>query len=175
MVCDPAEPVCLANLANAIAELNLKLQSMQVESGLHHGPGYTQSLDGHSNPVRQPLTYVELLDKVCYELNYLRDCQPAVSVPMWYAFRSFRFEALTDCQNLISRLCLFLPKPILPQEQLPTWIRSKPLRLPEDENVPELTPSLPMMTRNTSLSVCQLSWFFKSFSDCALPSRRHLS
>lgn len=158
MVCDPAEPVRLANLVNAIAELNLKLQSLQVESGLHDGPGYTQSLDGHSNPVRRPLTYVELLDKVCYELNYLRGHQQAVSVPMWYAFHSFRFGALTDCQNLISRLCPSLPKPILSQESLATWTQPKRSLRPEDGNVPDLVPVLPMTTRNNSFLVSQSSW-----------------
>jgi hypothetical protein len=80
------------------------------------GPGYTQSLPGtsvvceHSNMAE---TYA-LMAWASTVLNYYRDLvDRTVSAPLWYAFRSFKFEALTDIQNPTSRLCPSSPGLIL--------------------------------------------------------------
>ena len=99
------------SIALAITEINQKLASLQVSDTtaiVPSGPGYTQSLPGTSAVCDHPNlaeTYA-LMAWASTVLKYYRDLvDQTVSVLPWYAFRSYKFEALTDIQNPTSRLC----------------------------------------------------------------------
>jgi glutamate synthase domain-containing protein 1 len=120
MGCDSNSVVCILEpLAHAITEINRKLASLQVSDTtaiVPSGPGYTQSLPGTA-VVCAHSTMAEMYALMAWAstvLKYYRDlADRTVSAPLWYAFRSFKFEALTDILNPITRLCPSSPGLIL--------------------------------------------------------------